>query len=183
MGADRESQLMGFELQHQRVTFGPDDLGGRYAGLEVVMNELSIGSLMMIESLADGDAEQRANSVVLLVRLLGQGDPENDPPTPPGIRSWNYTRDGAPVPICVGEVSGLGAGVVMRLIDEWQKQAQVDAPLNQPSSVGERSVAVSIPMETPSLSPETLRALASTSASSDDIPPTLSRLLAERQSP
>lgn len=172
---------MGFELQYQRVIFGPGD--GRYEGLEVVLNELSIGALTMIEGLADDDTDKRNRSLEVMVRLLGEGQLDADPPILRGIRSWNYSRNGEPVPVSVAELHGLGLGVVVKLIGEWQEQATVAAPLERRSSGGAPSVEVSIPMETPSLSPETLRRLASTEVSSRVTPPTLSAHFAENPLP
>jgi hypothetical protein len=152
---------MGFEIKYQRVTFGDDVLGGRYNGFEIVLNELAIGMLTELEKLAG--VEENPDDFAILVRALGVGDPTTDPPTPPGIRSWNLTEDGAPVPVSAASVGGLHFLALLHVINEWQGSVDVD-PKSLPTSRGGGPLVVELPpTDVPYVSPETLQRLASTS--------------------
>lgn len=152
---------MGFEIKYQRVTFDDSVLSGRYNGFEVVLNELTIGMLTELNKLAGAD--DNPDDMAILVRSLGTGDPDTDPPTPPGIRSWNLTENGAPVPINAATVGGLHFAVLLHIVTVWQESIDVDPKSSRPSGSG-RPLLVELPTtDVPSLSPEILRRLASTS--------------------
>lgn len=155
---------MGFELRRQRITFGPDDIGGRYDGFEVVMNEMTIEVLAAISSLRDvdeTDPQAEVEALRMVAGLLATGDEKTE--RLPGIRSWNLTESGESVPVTRKSVTSLGFAALMHIVDRWrEEQADVAPEPSPPSSASGRSVAVPIPMEQPLLSPETLSRLAST---------------------
>jgi|SRR6185503_8130725 len=128
---------MGFERRIYRLTW-PE--GSFWAGLEVRMRPMSIGTLEEIGRLY---AKEEQDNLTMLPSLAGI--------VQEGIVSWNLTDDGVPVPCA--DVAAEGVELVTAILQAWQEAVnQVNAPLPQGSPDGEPSPEGLMPMEIPSAS-------------------------------
>lgn len=128
-----------------RRTYLLDFAGTELDGLEVRTRSVPLGKFLEMGELAElvedteviSAAHQRQATTGMLDLFVS------------ALVSWNLQDDdGEDVPTTSAGMASLDPKHVTMMITAWQTAiADVPAPLNQPSTVGERSVEASLPME------------------------------------
>lgn len=135
----------GFTRQHKqyRLTFD----GTVLDGLVATVRSVPVGTMLQIAEMASDGAEftpEGLKTLGALFELLADS-----------LVDWNLQDDdGNPTPATIDGVRSLDMDEALLLIREWMKAAAgVSGPLDQPSSGGEPSAVVSLPMEPLSANP------------------------------
>jgi hypothetical protein len=115
-----------------RLTFEGTDLDG----LVVTVRSVSVGAMLDLVGLAEADTRKAAD-IAHMFDTLGDA-----------LDSWNLEDGGVPVPADRTGVRSLGVPEAMALVKAWSNVMQdVPGPLDQPSTGGVPSAALSLPME------------------------------------
>lgn len=128
---------MGFEVEDTEVKLVFPD--GRYAGAEVFARcSLSLGEYFEFIAVRESDREQGQRDYA---RSMFEA-------FAPYLVRWNLQRQGEPIPCDVEGLWSLERELSRQIIRAWQRAVEeVPGPLEQPSSGGQPSAELEMPME------------------------------------
>lgn len=131
---------MGFKPKRKIYTLDFED--PEFEGLEVKIRGLNTGQVLDLDTAREDGSDEAIRGVLEL--FAG------------ALVEWNVEDDQErPVPADIGGVRTQDLAFNMAIIDAWQQaMVGVPAPLDEPSTGTEPSLAASIPMETLPLPPE-----------------------------
>lgn len=122
---------MGFELEETLYRLKFED--PKYAGLEVLMREPTIGSLVDLAAL-DTEDDVDPNVLAKFFKLLSDS-----------LVEWNLEKKGVPVPTDIDSIKSQPTSFVMDILKAWQiNTVGISAPLDDDSMNGKPPAELSL---------------------------------------